>query len=112
MLQTIGQTMTETGIIAATAATAALIHFSVQLRQHGDKSYRDEIVHFEAPDEFSAWTKVKELYDLTSPENKHLAITRIKSELYPTYSFANTYSQDWYYVLHWRLPSMLEAAKA
>lgn len=119
MLQTISQAMTAEvsplkwgNRLPAEGALAALIHFSVQRRQHGDKTYRDEIVHFEASDELSAWAKVKEMYDLNSPENKPLTITRIKSQLYPTYSFANTYSQDWYYVLHWRMPSMEDAATA
>ncbi len=78
------------------------INYSVQLRQHGDKSYRDKIIRFQEYDEPSAWKKVKELYDLESPSNKPMQITHIKSGLYPLYSFANTYSRDWYFVLHWR----------
>ena len=80
----------------------SLINYSVQLRQHGDKNYRDEIVRFQEKDEISAWKKVGELYGLANPQNKPMQITYIKSCLYPLYSFANTYSQDWYFVLHWR----------
>ncbi len=83
-------------------ATKQRINYSVQLRQHGDKSYRDKIIRFQEHDEPSAWNRVKELYDLESPSNKPMQITHIKSGLYPLYSFANTYSRDWYFVLHWR----------
>ncbi len=99
MAQTIGQVMQNNPLVNA---AKDLINYSVQLRQHGDKNYRDEIVRFQERDEISAWKKVRELYDLANPENKHLQITKIKSCLYPLYSFANTYSQDWYFVLHWR----------
>ncbi len=83
-------------------ATKQRINYSVQLRQHGDKSYRDKIIRFQEHDEPSAWNRVKELYDLASPSNKPMQITHIKSGLYPLYSFANTYSRDRYFVLHWR----------
>ena len=96
--QSIGQVIRQTNPLG-------LINYSVQLRQHGDKSYRDKIVYFQAPNEDAAWKQVEELYNLADPTNKHMTITRIKSELYPTYSFANTYSEDWYFVLHWRVTS-------
>lgn len=99
MTNSIGQIMQNHPLVAA---AKNLINYSVQLRQHGDKAYRDKIIRFQEQDEISAWKKVKELYDLASPGNKHMQITRIKSGLYPLYSFANTYSQDWYFVLHWR----------
>lgn len=99
MATSIGQIMQEHPLVNA---AKNLINYSVQLRQHGDKSFRDKIVRFQEHDEISAWAKVKELYDLASPSNKPMQITRIKSGLYPLYSFANTYSQDWYFVLHWR----------
>lgn len=99
MANSIGQVMQNHPLVNA---AKNLIDYSVQLRQHGDKSFRDKIVRFQEQDELSAWKKVKELYDLASPGNKHMQITNIKSCLYPLYSFANTYSQDWYFVLHWR----------
>lgn len=99
MANSIGQVMQNHPLVNA---ARHLINYSVQLRQHGDKSFRDKIVRFQEQDELSAWKKVKELYDLASPGNKHMQITNIKSCLYPLYSFANTYSQDWYFVLHWR----------
>ncbi len=99
MIQSINEVMQNHPYVTA---ARQLINYSVQLRQHGDKSYRDKIIRFQERDEMSAWEKVKELYDLASPSNKPIQITHIKSGLYPLYSFANTYSQDWYFVLHWR----------
>ncbi len=99
MIQSINEVMQNHPYVSA---ARQLINYSVQLRQHGDKSYRDKIIRFQERDEMSAWEKVKELYDLASPSNKPIQITHIKSGLYPLYSFANTYSQDWYFVLHWR----------
>ncbi len=99
MIQSINEVMQNHPYVTA---AKQLINYSVQLRQHGDKSYRDKIIRFQERDEPSAWNKVKELYDLASPSNKPIQITHIKSGLYPLYSFANTYSQDWYFVLHWR----------
>lgn len=99
MIQSINEVMQNHPYVSA---ARQLINYSVQLRQHGDKSYRDKIIRFQERDEMSAWEKVKELYDLESPSNKPIQITHIKSGLYPLYSFANTYSQDWYFVLHWR----------
>ena len=99
MIKTIDEVMQNHPLVTA---AKQLINYSVQLRQHGDRSYRDTIIRFQERDEKSAWERVKQLYDLTSPCNKHMQITHIKSSVYPLYSFANTYSQDWYFVLHWR----------
>lgn len=108
MIQTLDKIMRSHPLVNA---ANELIDYSVQLRQHGDKSYRDTIVRFKEKDEISAWEKVKELYDLENPLNKPMQITHIKSGLYPFYSFANTYSKDWYFVLHWRLTSNADLEK-
>ena len=106
MIKSIDQVMQTHPLVMA---AQQLINYSVQLRQHGDKSYRDTIIRFQERDELSAWEKVKELYDLSSPINKPMQITHIRSNLYPLYSFANTYSKDWYFVLHWREPTQQPA---
>lgn len=56
MIQTLDEIMQNHPLVKA---ANELIDYSVQLRQHGDRSFRDNIVRFKEKDEISAWKKSK-----------------------------------------------------
>ena len=90
------------GLCVITISTAKL-HFSVHIHKFClEKSAKEFLLSID----FLCNKKPDEVIFLFVSDHRNAlplcAESHIKSGLYPLYSFANTYSQDWYFVLHWR----------